>query len=51
MDEMENQLNVEKEIRLVIDKVLELEQSMLHISRHPGMINDIEKIVKDIVKE
>lgn len=52
MDEIRDLEEIdESEVQLVIEQVLELEQRMLHIERPRGIMDDIEKMIKNIVRE
>ncbi|MBL7074952.1 hypothetical protein ISS37_06915 [candidate division KSB1 bacterium] len=51
MEEIDNSKEIEHEVKLVIKAVLEAEQRKLHMDKPRDIINDIEKIIKNIIKE
>lgn len=51
MKEMDDLTDIENKVKLVINEVLELEQKKLHMEKPRGIVEDIERIIKNIVKE
>ena len=51
MDDEEKNNEYNDVLKQVIDGVLEIEQSMLHISKPRGIVEELEKCIKDIIRE
>ncbi len=50
MEEIDNSKEIKNEVKLVINEVLEAEQRKLHMEKPKYIIDDIEKIIKNIIK-